>query len=262
MEESARAAYDGFAPVYDEWNVANDYEMWLGEVLLPQLQRHGPRTGWALDVGCGTGRAFPPLIARGWRVVGCDLSPGMLARARRKFDAQVPLLNLDARDLPPISPSPGAAAGEAFQLVLLLNDVVNYALEPDQLGKIFAGVERNLSSDGLAVFDANTLKLFREDYALDAVDERSVEGWKWRGMTEEIEFGGAFEARVSDADSEVHVHRERHWPPERVEAALEEAGLRAVAMLGQREESGRILLSERPDEERDRKVIYIARRSE
>ena len=81
VKASAEATYDRFAPIYDEWNAQNDYEMWLGEALLPALEMHGLRKGWALDVGCGTGRAFLPLLARGWRVIGCDVSAGMLAEA-------------------------------------------------------------------------------------------------------------------------------------------------------------------------------------
>ncbi|HEX8050012.1 MAG TPA: hypothetical protein VF504_00975, partial [Solirubrobacterales bacterium] len=46
----AQTAYDRYAPVYDESNAQNDYEMWLGEVLLPELEKHGLRNGWALDV--------------------------------------------------------------------------------------------------------------------------------------------------------------------------------------------------------------------
>lgn len=36
-----------------------------------------------LDAGCGTGRLLPHLTRRGCRVTGVDLSPGMLACARR-----------------------------------------------------------------------------------------------------------------------------------------------------------------------------------
>jgi len=53
MEMFARVA-----PVYDEWNSQNDYEMWLGEVLLPELEKLGLQKGWALDVGVRGGRAF------------------------------------------------------------------------------------------------------------------------------------------------------------------------------------------------------------
>src|ERR1051325_1829180 len=74
MDESAQLTYDRFAPIYDAWNSQNDYEMWLGEALLPAIERCGLRKGRALDVGCGTGRAFPPLLARGWQAPGGDVS--------------------------------------------------------------------------------------------------------------------------------------------------------------------------------------------
>jgi SAM-dependent methyltransferase len=254
--ESAREAYDRYAPIYDEANAQNDYEMWLGETLLPELEKRGLRKDWALDVGCGTGRAFDPLLARGWRVVGCDVSPGMLAEARRKFGSDVRLLEADARSLPAISPTDGQPAGGDFSLILLLNDVVNYITEDDGLAKVFAGIERNLSRrGGLVVFDANTLALFRADFSSGAMKERGLE---WRGLTEEAKPGMVFGARLSGEGVETHVHRQRHWTTPQVKGALEAAGLRCLAALGQREEGERVLLSEPPDEERDAKVIYVA----
>lgn len=259
MDDQARTAYDRFASIYDEWNAQNDYEMWVGEILLPELERHGLREGWALDVGCGTGRAFPPLLARGWRVIGCDVSAQMLAEARRKFESRVRLLQLDARSLPVIPQLPGMPVDGPFQLVLLLNDVVNYLVEEDELQKLFSGVRQNLCSNrGLFVFDANTLRLFHEDYAQGALDERDGKDRKWSGATRDVEPGGLFEAWLSGPGVETHLHRQRHWPPERMVDALEAAGLRVLAVLGQSEEPGRVLLRDPPDEKRDRKVLYVA----
>lgn len=259
QEDPAKTAYDRFAPVYDEANAANNYEMWLGEVLLSELEKHGLRTGWALDVGCGTGRAFEPLLARGWQVVGSDLSSGMLAEAKRKFGSAVPLLEHDARDLPPISPGPGHPEEAAFDLVLLLNDVINYMTEFEELESVFKGIRRNLNRDhGLFVFDANTLGLFRDNFASGLTEKMSEEGWEWRGLSEKAEPEGVYEAQLTGPSVESHVHRQRHWPVQQMTAALEAAGLRCLAVLGQREEGGRVLLSPSPDEERDAKVVYVA----
>ncbi|MGN6587525.1 MAG: methyltransferase domain-containing protein [Solirubrobacterales bacterium] len=257
--ESTKVAYDRFASFYDEANAQNDYEMWVGEVLLPALEEHGLRKGWALDVGCGTGRAFEPLLARGWQIVGCDLSPGMLAEAARKFGSDIQLLELDARDLPPLSPGAGPPDEGSFDLVLLLNDVINYLTEFKDLELLFSGVRRNLNRDhGLFVFDANTVALFQANFASGLTEKMSEGGWEWRGLSEGAEPGGFFEARLSGRGAEPHVHRQRHWPVEQMTAALEASGLGCLAALGQREEDGRVLLSDEPDEERDSKVVYIA----
>jgi len=86
-EDPALAAYEAFAPIYNEFNHLNDYEMWLGRFLLPELEKHGLRKGRALDVACGTGDLAIELARRvgpSGTVVGSDFSEAMLERARAK----------------------------------------------------------------------------------------------------------------------------------------------------------------------------------
>ena len=229
--------------------------MWLGEVLLPELEKRGLQKGWALDVGCGTGRAFDPLLDRGWKVVGCDASAGMLRQAAVKFGERVQLHQADARDLALMAP---ADADGGFQLILLLNEVVNYLTEDGDLERAFAGVRRNLASDGLVVFDTNTLLWFRESFASGRSEEMSARGWDWHGLAKTVEHGATYEARLSGQGVESHVHRQRHWTPDQVEVALETSGLKPVAALGQREENREVILDSPPDEDRDSKIIYIS----
>lgn len=256
--ESAQQAYDQLAPVYDEFTSANNYELWLGEVLLPELEKHGLKRGWALDVGCGTGRAFDPLLSRGWKTIGCDASPGMLAQAEEKFGDRVRLIHADARELETISHSRDETGGDGFQLVLLLNEVVNYLTEDGDLERAFAGVRSNLSADGLVVFDANTLLWFRDSFASGKSEEMSARGWDWHGLSENVERGGIYEASFSGQGVESNVHRQRHWTPKQVEEALRAVGLRPLAALGQREENWAVILESPIDEDRDSKVIHIA----
>ena len=53
-----------------------------------------------LDLACGPGRHVGPLVARGARVVGLDLSSSLLARARQRLGGDVPLVRGDMRRLP------------------------------------------------------------------------------------------------------------------------------------------------------------------
>jgi len=65
-----------------------------------------PRGGSVLDLGCGTGLSLTPLVAAvgpDGRVVGVDLSPDQLARARRRVEAagwtNVLLIEANAEEL-------------------------------------------------------------------------------------------------------------------------------------------------------------------
>lgn len=246
--DDAVTAYEAFAPIYDDFNLLNDYEMWLG-LLLPELEKHALRQGRVLDIGCGTGMAFEPLLRRGWEVRGCDSSPGMLERARQKFGDAVPLDVADLRQLP---------AFGRFELALALNDVVNYLTADGDLERALRGIRANLAPDGLLLFDANTLELFRRHFAAGYSEEMS-RGRTWRGLADRVEPGGVYEARLSGDDVRTHVHRQRHYPEEQVRAAIAAAGLDCLAVLGQQEVEGRAVLVSPADEGRDHKVVYIAR---
>jgi SAM-dependent methyltransferase len=247
-DQSAKAAYEAFAPIYDDFNHLNDYEGWFG-VLLPELEKRGLRKGRVLDVGCGTGRAFEPMLRRGWEIQGCDASLEMLAQARKKFGDTVALAEADARELP--------VYGE-FELVWALNDVVNYLVEDGDLERVLVGMRANLAPDGLLLFDSNTLALFQECFASGEADGMSVGEWTWKGLGDDVRPGGTLEAEVSGEGVETHIHRERHYTTEHVQEAIAAAGLECLAALGQHD-TGTVVLSEPPDEMRDHKVIYIAR---
>jgi len=53
-----------------------------------------------LDVGCGSGALLAGWAAAGRRLVGVDLSPAMLAEARRRLGSQARLVRADATTLP------------------------------------------------------------------------------------------------------------------------------------------------------------------
>jgi SAM-dependent methyltransferase len=246
---SALDAYESFAPIYDAFNHQNNYEMWLG-VLLPELERHGLERNRVLDVGCGTGRAFAPLLRRGWRVRGCDLSPSMLEQAHREGGGRVELDVADMRELP--------IYGE-FELVLSLNDSVNYPLGDDDLQHALGRMRANLAEGGLVLFDANARRMYEGEGAW-ASGSRTVEHdgrrWTWHAIGE-VE-PSIHEVRIEGDDVETIVHRHRFRSQSEVREAMAASGLECRAVLGMDEVDGEVVLSEPPDEGRHYKVVYIA----
>ena len=96
MSESPR--YDGVAEWYDAFVRSVDHTPVVLDVLERLLGR-GP--GRCLDLGCGTGIAFPTLVRLGWSTVGIDVSTDQLAVARPHADSLgAQLVAANASDLP------------------------------------------------------------------------------------------------------------------------------------------------------------------
>lgn len=103
--------YDRHAPHYDRGafthHTASEVEFLLDVLALPAGAR-------ILDVGCGTGRHAVELASRGYRVVGLDISSGMLLQAVAKARAagvDVEWVHMDAASY---------VAREPFDAVLCL----------------------------------------------------------------------------------------------------------------------------------------------
>jgi len=248
--DPAFLTYEGIAGIYDAFNHANDYEMWLGRALLPELARRGlPDRGDALDVACGTGRAFAPLLRRGWTVRGCDLSPAMLERAAEAEGGdQVALSVADMRNLPELG---------SFDLVLSLNDSVNYLLGEDDLVDALRGMRANLRPDGLLLFDVNSQLIYEEGYSETEEVEHEGRRWRWVGLGKVAP--SMYEARIEGDEIETVSNRERFRPESEVREAMAAAGLTCLAALGMEEAAGEVVLSEPPDERRHYKIVFIGR---
>jgi SAM-dependent methyltransferase len=208
-----------------------------------------------LDVGCGTGKSFLPMLERGWEVSACDISPSMVELARAKVGDAVTLAVADMRELP--------VFGE-FDLVWALDDAVNYLLSGRELKDALGGMRANMSPSGLLMFDVNTLHSYRTFFAETEQVEQGGRRLIWRGQgTPDAAPGSISEARFEveaanglDGDIETHFHRQRHFPEAEVLALLAAAGLECLDVFGHGFDA---VLEQPADELAHTKIVYMAR---
>jgi SAM-dependent methyltransferase len=252
-DPTALGTYETFAPFYDAFTADYPYDEWLGD-----LEGWAREAGLAgrrlLDVACGTGNSFLPMLARGYEVVGCDLSPAMLARARAKAGGRARVVVADMRALP---------WRGRFHLATCIDDSLNYLLTTHDLVAALRGIGRALTPGGLAVFDTNSLGAYRTGFAGELSLEADGNRFRWRGEARSDHEPGALAAATIDLlvpgaePVAIGRHVQRHHPVATVRAACAEAGLELLGVRGADPDGG---LDPRPDELRHQKIAFLARR--
>src|SRR3954454_8057339 len=258
MQDPTCAAYDLLAPFYDSYTRTYGHERWLTNLESIAID-HGLRGSRLLDLGCGTGKSFMPMLERGYEVTGCDLSPAMVERAREAAGGRADVLVADARDLPLLG---------RFDLVTSLDDALSYVLSDEELGMTFAGVARNLRPGGLFIFDLTTIAAYRKYFALDMASDDGDAFFCWRGEADPentppgsivgsvIEVFATEDGECWRRHSSRHV--QRHHPPEVVEDLLASCGLELLSRRGQMTGAH---IDPVGDDEQHLKLVYFARRA-
>jgi SAM-dependent methyltransferase len=233
-----------------------------GACELPQLGASGREAGattrppWASSSrSCGTGSSLQPLVELGYDTVGCDVSAGMIEQAARKLPSNVRLVVADMCALPDLG---------SFDLVWALNDGVNYLADAADLQRAFVHVASCLAPDGLFVFDANTVLTYARFFATTEVRETETRFMAWVGTGDETPRPGqTVETRLEIFELDdagawrrlTSTQRQRHHPQAELQHALEEAGLRTVAIHGLTDDA---LIEDRLDEQRHGKALFVA----
>jgi SAM-dependent methyltransferase len=242
--------YDTVAVAYDELTAAHAHEPWPAAIERLAL-RHGLRGRRVLDVACGTGKSFAPLLRRGYAVTACDASAAMVEQARARAGRDVAVLVADMRSLPRIG---------AFDLITCLDDAINHLVEPEDVLAALRGMRANLAAAGLLVFDVSLASAYAE--AADAIVEGERHVLLWRLSAAAAEGAAAVDVLVDvfaarpDGLYERRRMRQSHrrYPVAEIRELCAAAGLRVLAVHGQR--AGGVIRDDL-DEERDRKALFL-----
>jgi SAM-dependent methyltransferase len=109
------------------------------------VRRHTPKARTLLELGCGTG-AILKILAKSYDVAGLDVSPQMLALARKKL----PHVRFYRKDMVRFK------LAAKFDVIICVFDSINHVLKFTDWQKIFRNAARHLEEDGLFLFDINT----------------------------------------------------------------------------------------------------------
>ena len=159
-----------------------------GELFLSAALALVPRGGYILDYGCGPGRISALLARNGFRVLGRDPSPGMLAMAKKQR-----LEGLEV-EFQPCSFAPKELPYETYDGVVC-SSVIEYAPDPAQF---LSALRSCLHPAGILIVSfANSLNITRAWQNLKSRDPYRAarrHTWTW------LEFVGLLKANGFKAD--------------------------------------------------------------
>ncbi|MGH3778376.1 MAG: class I SAM-dependent DNA methyltransferase [Pseudonocardiaceae bacterium] len=136
---ATRAGYDAVAADYSEW-VSDDLAAKpLDRALLAAFAElvHADGAGPVGDLGCGSGRVTAHLRSLGLSAFGVDLSPAMIALARRAY----PGLRFDEGTITAVDAADGALGG-----IVAWYSIIH--TPPEELPVVFAEFHRALAPGG------------------------------------------------------------------------------------------------------------------
>lgn len=143
------APYEQFSYAYDRMMRNVNYTRWCDYIeSLFKMYRCEPRR--ILDLACGTGSLTLLLASKGYEVTGIDKAQGMLKVAREKADSENQKISLHQGDMISFQ------LDQQFDAILCTYDSINYAIDEDELSRMFETVSKHLTIDGLFIFDVTT----------------------------------------------------------------------------------------------------------
>ena len=178
--------YDGLASDYDalfdDWWTAAE---WHGRVVAELLSARGVvAPSSILDCTCGIGTQALPLAAIGYRVIGTDISPRSVARARIEAQAREIPVELKVADVRALNDN----IRERFDAVISCDNALPHLLSDADLELALASIRHCLRDDGVflaSVRDYDSLAAARPAgtpvmmHGPRGSRHASGQAWKW-----------------------------------------------------------------------------------
>ena len=221
-------AYTGFAEVYDLFMDDIPYEEWCG-CLTKLLREYGVEEGLVLDLGCGTGKMTRLLAARGYDMIGVDLSGEMLELAMEKNpDNRILYLQQDMREFELYG---------TVRAIVSVCDSMNYLTEYEDLVQVLRLANNYLDPGGVFIFDMNTPYKYRELLGEQTIAENREEGsFIWENYFDEEQGINEYDLTVFIREKDgryrkiEETHFQRAYDNETVKQAVEAAGMELAAV--------------------------------
>jgi 2-polyprenyl-3-methyl-5-hydroxy-6-metoxy-1,4-benzoquinol methylase len=241
--------YGDFAEVYSDSQYTN-FSATMSEAVVRLVTRYVFSPRRVLDLACGVGVAAVFFAERGYEVVGVDRSERMLDFARRRAEAAGVAVRWDRQDMRSL------ALGAPVDLVTCMYGSLNYMATDEEFAAVCRGVAKNLSPGGLFVFDVLTIQGLADSSKMKSLVHESA-GRHLILHQNKFDFETAvntktltaFVKRGREYERITEIHRERAFPLETMERALESAGFSIVDRF-----SGAGLKPLRPDSAR---ALYL-----
>ncbi|MHB1544410.1 MAG: class I SAM-dependent methyltransferase [Gammaproteobacteria bacterium] len=128
---------------------ASQKRLFAAEARILERIAHEIRDRPILDLGVGTGRTTPDLLAISRQYLGLDYSPRMIHMCRATYPG-VPFAVGDAREL-------GYLADSTYGLILFSFNGIDYVTHPERL-RVLREVRRLLADDGFFVFSTHNAR--------------------------------------------------------------------------------------------------------
>jgi len=111
------------------------------------VKRARETDGPVLELACGTGRLTLPIAAAGVPIVGVDLVPSMIERARRKASARGLTLGFHVADMRTLN------LGRTFRLVFVATNALQHLHDAESLEAFFLSAREHVDPDGQLIVD-------------------------------------------------------------------------------------------------------------